>query len=159
MVVTAPLSGIAVPLLKVPDPVFAQSIVGPGMAITPDAGEQIVVAPIAGRLVKLKPHAFVVLGDGDGRAVLVHLGIDTVQLTVRVSEPVAAEGQLLSADDPVAIWYPSRVIDAGLSPVCPVIALDASLDMIETLADGLVVAGAPLFLWSENRSVTRCGDG
>lgn len=148
MVVTAPLSGLAVPLLNVPDPVFAQSLVGPGMAVTPDTAAQPVMVPIPGRLVKLKPHAFVVVSEDDDRAVLVHLGIDTVQLAEPVSDLIAVEGQLLPAGAPVAFWYPSRVIDAGLSPMCPVIALDAAGDVIEPMADGPVQAGTPLFSWN-----------
>lgn len=147
MVVTAPLTGVAVPLDKVPDPVFAQLLVGPGMAITPAARAQVIVAPISGRLAKLKAHAFVVVSD-TGRAVLVHLGIDTVQLDDSISEPVTIEGQLLAAGDPVARWHPERVIQAGLNPVCPVIALDAGGDAIQAIAGGPVEAGAPLFRWS-----------
>jgi sugar PTS system EIIA component len=146
MAVTAPLSGIALPLHKVPDPVFAKAIVGPGVAITPNAQEQLVLAPISGRLVKLKSHAFVITGP-DGHSILVHLGIDTVQLNGSDSELIATEGQLVAAGDPVARWHPQRVIDAGLSPVCPVIALEADPEVISTIAEGPVVAGADLFTW------------
>jgi PTS system N-acetylglucosamine-specific IIA component len=147
MVVSAPLSGLAVPLHKVPDPVFAKAIVGPGVAITPDPREQLVLAPISGRLVKLKPHAFVIAG-ADDRAVLVHLGIDTVQLNGVDSELIATEGQEVIAGEPVARWHPERVIAAGLSPLCPVIALDASPEVISMVAEGPVEAGADLFTWS-----------
>lgn len=147
MTVTSPLNGIALPLHRVPDPVFAKAIVGPGVAITPTAEEQLVLAPISGRLIKLKPHAFVIAG-ADGHCVLVHLGIDTVQLNGSDSELLATEGQLVSAGDPVARWHPQRVIAAGLSPVCPVIALDAAPGVISTIADGPVAAGAALFLWA-----------
>lgn len=146
MLVTAPLSGVAMPLAKVPDPVFAQSIVGPGVAITPPPRAQTVRAPISGRLVKLKPHAFVI--QNETGAVLVHLGIDTVQLNGSVSEAIAVEGQLLRAGDPVARWHPERVVAAGLNPVCPVIALDAAGTIVDMLADGPVEAGAVLFRWS-----------
>jgi PTS system N-acetylglucosamine-specific IIA component len=147
MAVTAPLSGIAVPLHKVPDPVFAKAIVGPGVAITPSVERQLVLAPISGRLTKLKPHAFVIVGD-DGRAVLVHLGIDTVQLNGSDSELIAAEGQRVAAGDPVARWDPQRVMEAGLSPLCPVIALEAAPEVISMVAEGPVAAGADLFTWS-----------
>ncbi len=145
MVVIAPLTGVAVSLQRVPDPVFAQSLVGPGVAITPVARAQTVVAPISGRLVKLKPHAFVI--QNETGAVLVHLGIDTIQLNGSVSEPIAVEGQLLEVGDPVALWRPDLVILAGLNPVCPVIALDADGDLVEMIADGPVESGAPLFRW------------
>ena len=76
--VLAPCPGTVVAMSDVPDPVFAEEMVGPGVAIEPDPGPTTVVSPIAGTVVKVMPHAFVVLGDGVG--VLVHLGIDTVKL-------------------------------------------------------------------------------
>ena len=77
--ISSPMAGDVHPLADVPDPVFAQGLVGPGVAIVPiSEAEVTVVAPIAGRIVKLHPHAFVIQAEGFG--VLVHLGIDTVQL-------------------------------------------------------------------------------
>lgn len=150
ILVAAALDGMALPLHKVPDPVFAQSLVGFGMAITPGDFAQTVVAPISGTLMKLKQHAFVVVGDtgpGTKRGVLVHLGIDTVQLDWSISELIALEGQRLQAGDPVARWNPARVREAGLNPICPVIALDAEVTHIQPLAEGPVTAGDPLFQW------------
>ncbi|MES6461709.1 PTS glucose transporter subunit IIA, partial [Cutibacterium acnes] len=80
--ISSPMAGDVHPLADVPDPVFAQGLVGPGVAIVPiGEAEVTVVAPIAGRIVKLHPHAFVIQAEGFG--VLVHLGIDTVQLDGR----------------------------------------------------------------------------
>ena len=90
--ILSPCSGRVIALDEVPDPVFAGRIVGPGVAIDPDRSAATVVAPISGRLVKLHPHAFVIAGADV--AVLVHLGIDTVQLggagfTLHATEPVS----------------------------------------------------------------------
>ena len=60
--VLAPCPGRLVALADTPDPVFASEMVGPGVAIDPDPGEVTVVSPIAGKVVKVHPHAFVVLG-------------------------------------------------------------------------------------------------
>ena len=81
MAVLAPLAGRLLPMSELPDPVFAAEMVGPGVAVDPtDTGEPVtVLSPIAGTLVKVHPHAFVVLGP-DGVGVLVHLGLDTVRL-------------------------------------------------------------------------------
>ena len=77
--IVSPLNGTLMTLSEVPDPVFAQGLVGPGVALQPTGdGDVTAVAPVAGRIVKLHPHAFVLQADGFG--VLVHLGIDTVQL-------------------------------------------------------------------------------
>jgi glucose-specific phosphotransferase system IIA component len=144
--VVAPLKGKVISLQEVPDPVFAQTLVGPGVAILPDSGLQTVVAPISGRLLKLKPHAFVV---ADGRtAVLVHLGIDTVLLNGAASALLAQEKQMVRAGEPIMRWDPDRVAEAGLSAICPVVALDAPLDAVTAAVEGDVDAGGELFQWT-----------
>ena len=147
IVVTAPVPGTAAPLTEVPDPVFAGAMVGPGVAIWPDLGTADVVSPIAGTLVKLKPHAFVVQEPG-GRAVLVHLGIDTVGLNGDGFTVLAAEGQQVRAGEVVVRWSPGDVARRGLSPVCPVIALDAPADAVTDPAAGAITAGEALFTWT-----------
>jgi PTS system glucose-specific IIA component len=142
--VTAPLAGVVVPLADVPDPVFAGALVGPGVAIDPDAASTEAVAPIAGELVKVKPHAFVVLDD-TGKGVLVHLGIDTVKLAGDGFELIAAEGQRVAAGDPVVRWSPVAVREHGFAPICPIIALDAS--EVADAATGRVATGEAIFTW------------
>ncbi|MBS2538145.1 PTS glucose transporter subunit IIA [Catenulispora sp. NF23] len=144
--ISSPLTGRAIGLAEVPDPVFAGSMVGPGAAVDPERAPQVAVAPIAGRLVKLKPHAFVVQSE-DGRGVLVHLGIDTVNLEGVGFELVAAEGDRLRAGQPIVTWNPADVQARGLSPVSPVIALDAETAAIEAIVAGAVAAGDELFHW------------
>lgn len=148
MVIKAPLEGVVLPLQDVPDPVFSEFLVGPGVAILPGPGQQTIVAPMGGRLLKLKPHAFVVAVGN--RAILVHLGIDTVRLNGGASELLAVEKQMVKAGDPVMRWHPARVTDAGLSAICPVIALDAPLDALASVAEGEVAAGGDLFSWEQN---------
>lgn len=145
--VTAPVTGTAVGLVDVPDPVFSTAMVGPGLAIDPDRTPGTVVAPVAGTLVKLKPHALVVLTD-DGRGVLVHLGIDTVRLAGKGFTLLAAEGDRVDVGQPLVEWNPADVETRGFSPVCPVVALDAADGTIDGFATGPVDAGAPLFTWN-----------
>jgi glucose-specific phosphotransferase system IIA component len=109
----------------VPDPVFAGEMVGPGVAVEPtDTGEPVtVVSPIAGTLVKLHPHAFIVL-DPSGVGVLVHLGLDTVRLEGRGFEVHASEGSTVAAGEVIVTWDVSDTRAEGLSPVVPVVAMD-----------------------------------
>ena len=144
--VIAPLDGVAVPLQQVPDPVFSEVLVGPGVAIVPEETAQTVLAPMTGRLLKLKPHAFIIAAEGR-RAVLVHLGIDTVRLNGSATELIAREKQVIEAGEPVMRWLPVHVTQAGLSSICPVVALDAPRDALESLAEGAIRAGANLFTW------------
>ncbi|MEO3887035.1 PTS glucose transporter subunit IIA [Nonomuraea sp. B5E05] len=144
--VLAPVEGAAVGLAAVPDPVFSAGMVGPGTAIDPLRGPGKAVAPIAGKIMKLHPHAYVIVGD-DGRGVLVHLGIDTVQLKGEGFRLLATEGDRVRAGQAVVAWDPSDVEAGGRSPVCPVVALDALSDAVTGVARGRVQAGDELFIW------------
>jgi sugar PTS system EIIA component len=145
--VRAPVAGRAVRLADVPDEVFAQGLVGPGTAINPKPAPDDALAPVSGLLAKLHPHAFVVVAEG-GRGVLVHLGIDTVQLRGAGFELLAKEGEPVAAGQPVVRWDPAAVAASGRSPVCPVVALDAPWSALSAVVEqGEVAAGDPLFVW------------
>ena len=148
LTVGSPVAGTVVAMADVPDPVFASAMVGPGLAIDPVRGPGAAVTPLVGTIVKLHPHAFVVLGDG-ARGVLVHLGIDTVQLKGEGFELLAAEGDKVDAGLPIVRWDTAAVAGRGMSPVCPVVALDAAADAIVPAAPvgATISAGDPLFTW------------
>ncbi|MBW8484544.1 PTS sugar transporter subunit IIA [Actinomadura parmotrematis] len=146
--VLSPVPGRVVGLAGVPDPVFAQAMVGPGTAVDPARGPGAAAAPVAGTIVKLHPHAYVVV-DAEGHGVLVHLGIDTVQLKGAGFELLAAEGDRVEAGQPVVAWDPAAIEAGGRSPVCAVVALDAGADALSGVReDGDVERGAELFAWS-----------
>ena len=149
LVVLAPVAGTVRAMADVPDPVFAGEIVGPGLAIDPSLdGVVEAISPVAGTIIKLHPHAFVILAAGS-RGLLVHLGLDTVQLGGQGFTLHAAEGDTVEAGDTVVSWNPADVVAGGRSPVCPVVALEAGPGVITGLvAPGQSVrAGEPLFEW------------
>ncbi|MGH3458574.1 PTS sugar transporter subunit IIA [Aeromicrobium sp.] len=133
--VVAPVPGRVVGLADVPDPVFAQQVVGSGVAIDPDRAPGTAVAPVAGRLLKLHPHAFIVL-TASGKGVLVHLGIDTVQLDGKGFDLLASEGDEVAAGDPVVRWDPAAVETSGRSPIVPVVVMDTAADTVSTSVVG-----------------------
>lgn len=137
--VLAPCPGKLVPLSETPDPVFASEMVGPGVAIDPDPGEVTVVSPIAGKVVKVHPHAFVVLG-GDGVGVLVHLGINTVRLDGKGFEVLTTQGSTVAAGDPMVRWDPSTITGDDISTIVPVVAMDRPKGSVPAPADGAVAA-------------------
>ncbi|MFE1596815.1 PTS glucose transporter subunit IIA [Nocardia sp. NPDC058705] len=144
--VIAPLPGKVVALSEVPDQVFAEQIVGSGVALDPDRtrGTLTVTAPISGKIVKLHPHAFVVLGHGVG--VLVHLGIDTVKLKGEGFELIAAEGDTVAAGAPIVAFDPTKIAAAGYSVICPVVVMDSGKDAVYTDSIGTTVdTGGLLF--------------
>ncbi|MEV8395255.1 MULTISPECIES: PTS glucose transporter subunit IIA [unclassified Streptomyces] len=145
--VTAPLAGRAIGLPAVPDPVFAGAMVGPGMAIDPVREPGEAVSPVDGVVVSLHPHAFVVV-DSDGHGVLTHLGIDTVQLNGEGFELLVSKGDTVTRGQAMVRWNPSAVEEAGKSPICPVVALEATADSLSGLReDGDVKTGDALFGW------------
>ncbi|WP_324652431.1 PTS glucose transporter subunit IIA [Georgenia sp. H159] len=147
--VLAPVAGTVVAMTDVPDPVFAGSIVGPGIAIDPDgAGEVDVVSPVDGTIVKLHPHAFVVV-TADGKGVLVHLGLDTVQLEGQGFTLHAQEKDTVTAGQRLVSWHPTEVKTGGRSPVSPVVALEGTEESLSLAVEpgAQVVAGDELFTW------------
>ena len=127
---------------------FAGAVVGPGLAVDPARAKAEVVSPVTGRLVKLHPHAFVVLAD-TGAGVLVHLGIDTVHLKGNGFTLHVDEGAQVSAGQPIVTWDPAEIEAGGRSPICPVIVLDTKPEQLSGLApSGEVAQGATLFTWS-----------
>ncbi|SER26230.1 glucose PTS transporter subunit IIA [Arthrobacter sp. OV608] len=145
LVVLAPLAGNVVPLAEVPDPVFAGQMVGSGAAVEPPAGEMFdVVSPVAGKVIKLLPHAFVVV-ESSGRGVLTHVGIDTVKLKGEGFKLLIAQGDTVDAGAPVMRVDPAAALAAGYSMVSPVVVLDAMPDTATLVAAGTVAAGEELF--------------
>lgn len=145
--VTSPVSGRIIGLGAVPDPVFSGAMVGPGTAIDPVREASEAVSPVDGVIVSLHPHAYVVV-DAEGRGVLTHLGIDTVQLNGAGFELLVEKGDTVSRGQPVVRWDPTDVEARGKSPVCPVVALEAATDSLTDLVtDGGVLLGGLLFHW------------
>jgi PTS system N-acetylglucosamine-specific IIA component len=145
--ILSPVAGRVVPITEVPDPVFAQAMVGPGIAVQPSGGRSDAVAPVDGTIATLHPHAYVVATE-DGKAVLVHLGIDTVKEKGEGFTLHVVKGEQVRAGQPIVSWDPEAVTAAGYSAIVPVVALDASADVLSGLtADRDVEAGAALFGW------------
>ena len=143
--VGSPVSGLAAPITEVPDPVFSQAMVGPGVAVKPEAGRGDAVAPIAGKVATMHPHAFVISAP-DGTSVLVHLGIDTVKLKGEGFTLHVAKGDEVAAGQKVITWDPTEVESQGYSSVCPVVALDIAPERLNDLReDGQVDPGDSLF--------------
>ncbi|GAA1862775.1 PTS glucose transporter subunit IIA [Myceligenerans crystallogenes] len=145
-----PVAGTVVAMSEVPDPVFAQGMVGPGIAVDPGpAAASDACAPIGGVVLSLHPHAFVVVGD-DGRGVLVHLGIDTVQLGGEGFVPHVAKGDVVVAGQRVITWSPRAVSDGGRPALVPVVVLELPAEDLEILVPPgeTIAAGAPLLAFS-----------
>jgi PTS system N-acetylglucosamine-specific IIA component len=150
LTILAPVSGTVKAMGDVPDPVFAASVVGPGLAIEPDDDATSAIAAISGTIVKLHPHA-AVIGGADDRGVLTHLGIDTVQLEGQGFTTHAADGDEVTAGQLLVDWNPVEVRSGGRSAIVPVVAMQADADQLTFLAQPgeHVSAGDPLMAWAD----------
>ena len=139
--VLAPVRGRAVALAEVPDPTFAEGIVGSGAAVDPTHEVLDAVAPISGKIFKLMPHAYIILG-ADNTGVLVHLGLDTVQLGGQGFTTHVAEGDQVEAGQTITTYDVPAIVAAGKNPIVPVVVMDTPADAVQPGA--AVTSGADL---------------
>ncbi len=147
--VLAPVEGRALPLSEVPDPVFSQGMVGHGAAVEPPQQVVDAVAPVSGKILKLLPHAYVIM-TADNVGVLVHLGLDTVTLSGAGFTAHVAQGDTVTAGQKIITYDVPAIIAAGLSPVVPVVVMDerdpSNIAVGEQVsAGGSIAVGAVLF--------------
>ncbi len=142
--VAAPLDGTVVALDQVPDPVFAGGVMGPGVAIEPTG--DTVYAPGAGTVVAAQPtgHAFGLQLD-NGTEVLIHVGIDTVNLKGEGFDVKVKNGDRVETGTPLVTFDRAVIEKAGYPLITPVIVLNGdSFDTVDPVALGPVAHGSPL---------------
>jgi PTS system beta-glucosides-specific IIC component len=136
--VGAPVAGEVVPLSAVPDKVFSSGAMGAGLAVIPSEG--VACAPISGTLITAMPHAFGIRGD-NGLEVLVHVGIDTVQLDGRHFTTRVVQGQRVAAGDVLTEFDVAAITAAGFNPITVMIVTDpAGYSAVVPVATGDVRA-------------------
>ncbi|BBZ17714.1 PTS sugar transporter subunit IIA [Mycolicibacterium gadium] len=151
--VFAPVGGRAVPLTEVPDPVFSAGMVGHGAAVDPPHEMIEAVAPVSGKLLKLMPHAYIVVTPGNV-GVLVHLGLDTVQLKGDGFTTHLNQGDSVTAGQVVITYDVASVVAKGLNPIVPVVVMDErapdNIVPAESVLEGAQIpSGAKLFIANE----------
>ncbi len=146
----SPLDGTAVALSDVPDPVFAGGVMGPGVAIEPTG--DTVYAPGAGTVVAAQPtgHAFGLQLDS-GIELLIHVGIDTVNLKGEGFDVKVENGDRIDLGSPLVVFDRAVIEKAGYPLVTPVIVLNAdAFGAVEPVGLGAVSHGDPLLDVQQN---------
>lgn len=126
--ILSPVAGRLVNLEATGDPVFASRALGEGVGVVPETtGETAVLAPVSGMLktVARTGHAFGIKTDG-GIEVLVHIGIDTVDMDGEGFAVVVAKGERIAAGEPLATVDFGKVAAAGHSVVVVVTVVNAA---------------------------------
>jgi glucose-specific phosphotransferase system IIA component len=116
----APMDGHLIDIEEVPDQVFSQKFVGDGIAIEPTSST--VVAPVSGKISRLFPtrHAFSIM-TSQGLEVMVHIGLDTVELQGEGFESLKNEGDEVTAGMPIIRVDKAYLKSQGKAIVTPVV--------------------------------------
>lgn len=132
-IVTAPVTGTMMPLSTAKDQAFAQGVLGKGVVIHPTVGE--VVAPFDGTVMTMFPtkHAIGLVSD-NGLELLIHIGLDTVQLDGKYFESHVEQGAKVKRGDKLVTFDIQAIEAAGYSVETPVIITNSAdyLDIIES---------------------------
>ena len=126
--ILSPVAGRLMNLEATGDPVFASRALGEGVGVVPEtAGETAVLAPVSGTLktVARTGHAFGIKTD-DGIEVLVHVGIDTVNMDGEGFVVAVGKGERIAAGEPLATVDFGKVAAAGHSVVVVVTVVNAA---------------------------------
>ena len=147
VVLTAPLNGTVVALEDVPDPVFSSGAVGKGAGIEPSDGASIkVVAPADGSVVVAPSsgHAYGLALD-NGLEILIHVGIDTVNLAGQGFDVKVAKGDRVKAGQTLVVVDRAVIEEAGYKLVTPVLVTNyMNFAEVEVIASGDIETGADL---------------
>ena len=118
--ILAPVAGKAVPMSEVNDPTFSQEILGKGVAIIPDEGK--VVAPVDGEVVVVfeTRHA-VSIRTSYGAELIIHIGLDTVNLGGKFYTAHVSPGDRVKAGDLLVEFDLEQIKEAGYDVITPVL--------------------------------------
>lgn len=123
-VVYSPLKGNMIPLSEVKDDTFASGVLGQGVGIVPEEG--VVKAPFSGTISSIfdTKHAVGITGD-NGIELLIHVGVNTVELGGKHYEAFVSEGDRISKGDVLIKFDPEKIKEAGYDVTTPVIVVNA----------------------------------
>ncbi|MGB4779893.1 glucose PTS transporter subunit IIA [Microbacterium sp.] len=148
--VMSPMNGVVLPLSAVPDKLFAEGVLGNGVAIDPSDGA--VVSPVDGTVVTVTTTKHAVgLRTTTGVELLLHVGIDTVKLNGRGFTVKVTPGQDVKVGDELLTVDLQTVREAGYSTITPVVIVDPADTVITAVASDTVLTGQSLFTTGETR--------
>lgn len=147
IVIKNPVEGKVVPLREVPDETFAQEILGKGVAVIPCSNQ--VFAPVDGEVVSIfdTKHAVAIKGE-NGTEILIHIGVDTVNLGGKHFKAMVKDGDKVKAGD-VLVEFDAEAIQAeGYPIITPVLVTNAS-----DYTDVITVTGKVM---NVNQPIIKC---
>ncbi|QII47422.1 PTS glucose transporter subunit IIA [Bacillus paralicheniformis] len=145
----SPLTGQLVPLEQVPDPVFSEKLMGDGVAVIPEEG--VLVSPVEGEVVQVfhTKHA-IGIQSVSGLDILLHVGLETVELSGEGFNVFIKEGQTVKVGDPLLNFDISFLKSENKEIMTPIIITNYSdkIDEIIHVDRQAVSKGDNLFVCS-----------
>jgi sugar PTS system EIIA component len=137
----APLDGEIIPLEEVPDPVFAEKMMGDGIAIKPTSGT--VVSPVDGKVIQVFPTKHAIGIEAANKAeILIHIGLETVQLKGEGFTAHVQEGDSVSKGDTLISFDHAFIQEKAKSDITPIIITNTdSFEAIQKESVTKVIAG------------------
>jgi len=139
--VHTPISGNSINIEKVNDSMFSGKLMGDGIAIIPNSN--VVVAPCDGKITVLpeSKHAFGIISN-DGIEILVHIGIDTVNLHGDGFKSEVSQGNVVKKGDPIIRFDREKLTSLGIDCTTMIVVLNhTEFPNINCIFDYDVVAG------------------
>ncbi|MCF6459854.1 PTS sugar transporter subunit IIA [Clostridium sp. Cult3] len=126
----SPMTGRIIPVEEVPDKVFSDKMIGDGIAIEPSDGK--IVSPVDGTVTTIFPtnHA-IGLVTKEGLEILIHIGLDTVELNGAGFNRLTEVDTRVKKGDPLMEFDPKLVVEKGKSPITPIII--TNMDKVKKL--------------------------
>lgn len=143
-VIASPADGEAVALSEVPDPTFAAEVLGKGAAIKPTTGKFF--SPVNGTVASVFPtnHAIGLVSE-DGAEILIHIGMDTVELNGKFFEMNVTQGQNVKKGDLLVQCDLEKIKEAGYSTITPILITNSDrYEEIIFMKAGAIKAGNDL---------------
>ena len=143
--ILAPMTGTAVAITEVPDPIFIEKILGDGIAIVPTEGK--VVSPVDGTVSKVAEtgHIYAVTSD-NGVEVVIHVGLETVALNGKCFQIHVKEGDKVKAGDLLAVADLEFIKETGRNSITPIV-IGSSLEGKDLVCEeGEVQAGKTVIM-------------
>ncbi|MFS0880571.1 PTS glucose transporter subunit IIA [Metabacillus niabensis] len=143
----SPLTGEIIPLENVPDPVFAGKMMGEGVAIIPEEGK--LVSPVEGEVIQVfhTKHA-IGIRSISGLEILIHIGLETVELDGEGFDVQIAKGQKVKVGDPLVNFDISYLKSKNKEIITPIIITNYSekVDGIVQVKSGVISKEDMLFM-------------
>jgi len=118
----SPVTGKYLDLDEVPDPVFSDRMVGEGAAVQPEMSNTIIKSPVNGKIIMMTDtnHA-IGIQDENGIELLIHIGLDTVELNGKGLKPLISINEEVQLGQPIMEVNVNMIEESGKNSVIPVV--------------------------------------